>query len=190
MYSRFAGIYGLLLDIVPLWNQWIDRALPHLQGPRVLEVSFGTGHLMSRYAGSFQVFGIDLNPRMTRQAQSRVRANGLSAQLQIANVEALPYAADSFDCVLTTMAFSGYPDGKQALIEMRRVLRSGGRFVMVDVNFPRDRNTLGMKLASFWKSTGDLLRDVPGLFTEIGWQCSDREVGGFGSVHLYLAKKD
>jgi ubiquinone/menaquinone biosynthesis C-methylase UbiE len=87
------------------------------------------------------------------------------------------------------MAFSGYPDGKQALREMRRVLAEEGRLVMVDVNFPADGNIAGRMLAKFWKASGDLIRDVPQAFEDIGWNCDDQEVGGYGSVHLYLAKK-
>ncbi|NIP97768.1 MAG: class I SAM-dependent methyltransferase, partial [Akkermansiaceae bacterium] len=49
---------------------------------------------------------------------------------------------------------------------MRRVLKPGGRLVMVDVNFPRDGNWRGTLLAQGWKAAGDLIRDVPHLFHE------------------------
>lgn len=188
-YTRFAPLYSLLLSTLPIWLNWIDNALPHLVGPRVLEVSFGTGHLMERYASRFETFGIDLNARMARQAAGRLRRAGLNANLQIADALALPYANGIFNCVISTMAFSGYPDGKQALREMRRVLADEGRLVMVDVNFPADGNRIGRLLAKFWKASGDVIRDVPEVFDDIGWSCDDQEVGGYGSVHLYLAKK-
>lgn len=188
-YSRTAPFYGLLVTAVPIWGKWLRQALPHLQGPRVLEVSFGTGHLMAQYAGRWQTAGIDLNGAMAAQAAARLRRAGLSAWLQIAAVEQLPYAAGAFDSVLNTMAFSGYPNARRALGEMGRVLRPGGRLVMIDVNFPRDGNRAGRLLARFWQAAGDLLRDVPALFREMGWPCQDREIGAFGSVHLYLADK-
>lgn len=188
-YTRFAKAYGLLLDLFPLWHRWIGQALPFVVGPRVLEVSFGTGHLMARYAGRYRTYGLDLNRALVRQAADRLRRKGLSVQLQVADVVELPYAAGTFDSLLNTMAFSGYPEGARALQEMRRVLKPGGKLAMVDVNYPLDGNRLGMALAWIWKASGDLLRDIPRLFQEIGWHCEDREVGGFGSVHLYLAEK-
>lgn len=188
-YSRFAPIYSLLLTAFPVWHRWTHHALPYLAGPRVLEVSFGTGHLMAEYAGKWGTFGIDLNVRMAMQAGSRLARAGLFAHLQVANVEYIPYAGSTFDTVVNTMALSGYPNGKRALREMRRVLKPMGKLVMVDVNFPQDGNTFGTILTKFWRATGDLIRDVPNLFRAIGWSCQDLEVGGYGSVHLYLAEK-
>lgn len=42
-YTRFAVAYDLLVKALPLWKTWLRQALPHLAGPKVLEVSFGTG---------------------------------------------------------------------------------------------------------------------------------------------------
>jgi hypothetical protein len=52
-YTRFAPAYDRLVKALPVWKTWLGRALPHLVGPRVLEVSFGTGYLMTR--GSLRV---------------------------------------------------------------------------------------------------------------------------------------
>jgi hypothetical protein len=60
---------------------------------------------------------------------------------------------------------------------------------MIDVNYPKDGNWLGVALVNLWKRTGDLIRDMPGLFSEFGFDASDEEIGGWGSVHLYVASK-
>lgn len=114
---------------------------------------------------------------------------GLRARLQQGNVESLPYEDESFDSVINTMAFSGYPDGQQALAEIRRVLKPDGRLILIDVNYPQNRNWLGMKLTAFWTASGDLIRDMASLFNAGDFAYTDREIGGFGSVHLYLAQK-
>jgi ubiquinone/menaquinone biosynthesis C-methylase UbiE len=101
----------------------------------------------------------------------------------------LPYASHSFDTIVNTMAFSGYPDGVAALTEMERVLKPGGRLVMIDVGYPKDRNRLGMALIKFWKTSGDIIRDMGVLFKDLGWKFQDEEIGGFGSVHLYVVEK-
>lgn len=104
-------------------------------------------------------------------------------------MESLPYPAASFDSVINTMAFTAYPDGQRALAEISRVLKPGGRIVMVDISYPSDGNLIGITLTNGWKAGGDIIRDVPELFERFGYEYTDQEVGGFGSVHLYLAKK-
>lgn len=63
-YTKFANIYKLSVEYFPIWKSWIKRALPYISGPHVLEVSFGTGYLLLRYADKFDTHGIDYNKRM------------------------------------------------------------------------------------------------------------------------------
>jgi ubiquinone/menaquinone biosynthesis C-methylase UbiE len=188
-YSRFASAYDWLVKILPIWRNWITAALPLIQGPAVLEVSFGTGYLLSQYADQFNTYGIDYNQRLARVAQENLRQNGKKADLQVANVESLPYKTGAFDTLVNTMAFSGYPDGNLSFSEMSRVLRPGGRIVMVDINYPRDRNWLGRTLTNGWKAGGDIIRDMPAIFNKFDFEFTDKEIGGGGSVHLYVAAK-
>jgi ubiquinone/menaquinone biosynthesis C-methylase UbiE len=186
-YTRFAGMYNFLVNSLPIWKNWLKQALPHIQGPRVLEVSFGTGYLLSQYADRFQAFGIDYNAAMAQTAKRNLRKIGLNADLQQADVAHLPFVDNSFDTLVNTMAFSGYPDGATALTEMRRVLKPGGKLVMIDIDYPKDRNHLGMAMTKFWMASGDIIRDMSGLFEELGWDFQEEEIGGFDSVHLYVA---
>jgi ubiquinone/menaquinone biosynthesis C-methylase UbiE len=188
-YSRFARVYDYVAKYLPLWQRWIGHTLPHIQGPRVLEISCGTGWLLCQYAGRFESYAIDYNDKMTRIASDNVKAAGLTAEIQQATIEALPYCDESFDSIVNTMSFTGYPDGAQAMREISRVLRPGGRFVMVDVNYPLEESWLGNRLARMWASFGDILRDMGALFDYFGFRYVAEEVGGFGSVHLYVATK-
>lgn len=187
-YTRFAPLYDLAVKGLPLWKRWLRHALPYIQGPRVLEISFGTGYLLTQYAGRFETCGLDFNYQMVVTARRNLVRRGLPAALQQGNVAALPYPDDFFDSVVNTMAFSGYPDGGQALAEIRRVLKPGGRLVLIDINYPQNRNWWGMKLTAFWVAAGDLIRDMGALFTAGGFTFTEQEIGGWGSVHLYLAR--
>jgi ubiquinone/menaquinone biosynthesis C-methylase UbiE len=175
--------------MLPFWRRWLRAALPHLLGPRVLEVSFGTGWLLTQYADRFEAHGIDLNETMLRIATGKLRRNGLSAHLQMANVERIPYPDDTFDTVLNTLAFSGYPDADAAMRELRRVLKPRGRLVMIDANYPHDNNPVGTTLMGIGRLSGDLIRDMNGLFEAFDLDASDHQIGGFGAIHLYLATK-
>lgn len=189
IYTRTAGIYDWAVRWVPIWRKWLAHALPHLQGPRVLEVSFGTGWLMTQYASDIETYGIDFNPRMAQIAADNLQQSGTQAQLQIADVYHLPYTSDAFDSVVNTMAFSGYAHGRPALAEMARVLKPGGKVIMVDVGHPLEESRLGALLARYWEASGDIIRNMGPLFWELGFEYTSREIGGFGSVHLYVAQK-
>ena len=188
-YSRFARVYDIAVKLFPTWRRWLRQTLPHIEGPRVLEVSPGTGWLLTKYADRFDAHAIDINPDLIEIARRNLRRAGLTAELIVGDVHALPYPDDRFDTVLTTMAFSGYPDGHRALSELIRVLRPGGRLIILDVNYPADGNRAGTALVDLWKRSGDLIRDMRALFSEFSLAASDREIGGFGSVHLYLATR-
>lgn len=188
-YSRLARPYDLAVKVLPVWRHWLSAALPHIRGPRVLEVSFGTGWLLTRYANDFDTHGVDLNARMVAIARRNLRRAGVTARLRQANVEALPYPDGQFDTVVNTMAFSGYPNGQRAVTQLHRVLKPQGRLVLIDVGYPDDGNRPGTALAGMWERAGDVIRDMPPLLDSFGFDVHHEEIGGFGSVHLYVATK-
>jgi ubiquinone/menaquinone biosynthesis C-methylase UbiE len=188
-YSASAGTYDWVVKILPTWKNWIRHAIPHIEGPRVLEVSFGTGYLLTQYADRFETYGIDYNEKMVATAQKNLARKGLHAELRQGDVEALPYEDNTFDSVVNTMAFTGYPDAHKAMAELHRVLKPGGKLILVDIAYPKNGNWLGLQATKFWIAFGDLIRDIGALFDTFDFEYSDQEVGGFGSVHLYVATK-
>lgn len=187
-YTAVGGVYDFIVKIWPSWKRWLNFAIPHIRGKRVLEVSFGTGYLLTKYAGNYETHGIDYNPRMVEIAKKNLAKANLSADLREGDVTQLPYEDCYFDTIVNTMAFSGYPDGDRALLEMKRVLRPGGRLILIDINYPADENWPGMVLTRAWQVGGDLIRDMPTLFEKHGFKIQDLEIGGFGSVHMYLCE--
>ncbi len=188
-YTKTAGFYDWAVKALPVWKTWITSVIPHIKGPRVLEASFGTGYLLMQYADRFDTFGIDYNEKMLATAKSNLGKKGITAKLEQANVESLPYENEMFDSIVSTMAFSGYPDGLKAMSELHRVLKKGGRLLLVDINYPANRNWLGMQAVKFWTSAGDLIRDMVPIFEQFDFAYTNEEIGGFGSVHLYIAEK-
>jgi ubiquinone/menaquinone biosynthesis C-methylase UbiE len=189
-YTRYARWYERFIRVFPFWSRWLDQALPYVMGPRVLELSFGTGYLLGRYSRQFEVYGVDLNFKLTQLARERLLQAGMKAKLQVADVTALPYPEAAFDCVVNTMAFSGYPDAEAAMCEIRRVLIPGGQLALIDVGYPLANRPCGFIMASLWRLVGDLLWDMDRLLSEHGFVTSVREIGGSGSVHLYVGHKE
>ena len=189
-YARTARLYAVGLRVAPFWRRWLSATVPHLRGHRILEVSVGTGWLLTRYPDHYEVHGIDLNAAMIDQARSRTRLSRMRVPLCRADVAALPYHQSCFDTIVSTMAFSGYPDGAAAMDELTRVLTPRGRIVIVDVAVPDDRNPIGTTMARAWQRTGDILRDLPVILGSYGFQVTDRPIGGRGSIHLYVADRE
>ena len=188
-YTKTARLYDFAVKNLPVWKTWIQQALPHIQGRRVLEVSFGTGYLLMQYASKFDTHGIDINAHMVAVARRNLEKSGIYADLKQSNVEQLPYEDKYFDTVISTMALSGYPDGTRAMSEIRRVLKPDGRLILIDVNHPANHNWLGMRLTNLWRHLGDIIRDVGKLLEDHEFDYEDWEIGGFGSVHLYICQR-
>src|SRR3954454_13441676 len=125
LYSRFAWAYDWVSKTFFLgqWRVWQRSAIPHLRGPDVLEVGMGTGNLqMDMHHKGFRGMGSDLSPQMLRQAARKARRLGMQLKACRARAQALPFAAESFDSVVSTFP-SEYIGEADTLRELARVLR-------------------------------------------------------------------
>ncbi len=166
----------------------LKKSLRHLRGPRVLEVSFGTGYLMQRYAGRFQTTGIDYNPHYVEATRRRLEALDLEATLVEGDAHDLPFAEGSFDSLLNTDAFTLYQDPTRAMSEFYRVLAPGGRLVLMEYDYPSDGNILGTYLTNRFRRSAQYV-DFKTLLNETGFTYEDHPVGSFGMCHMYIATK-
>ena len=188
-YSTYARIYDYSVKCFPAWKNWNNTVIPHIEGPHVLEASFGTGYLMMQYANHHHTYGIDINQAMIEITKQNLFRKNIVANLLCANVEQLPFYDNYFDTIVNTMAFSGYPNGTQAMTEFYRVLKKEAKLIIVDFDFPTNRNVLGFWLTKLMESAGDTIRDISKLLQKFPFEFIVKEIGGFGSVHLYIAKK-
>jgi ubiquinone/menaquinone biosynthesis C-methylase UbiE len=98
----------------------------------VLEVAVGTGLNLEAYPRDVALTGIDLSDAMLDIARSRATKVGRTATLQQADAHELPFDDASFDTVVCTFGLCAIPDHTRAIAEMTRVLRPGGRLILVD----------------------------------------------------------
>ena len=189
-YNWMARGYDAFMFLFPFWKKWIKKVIPHIEGQKILEVSFGNGYLMTQYAkDGYEVHGIDYNEKMLDIAAGKLKAKYIQAKLSKANVEKLPFADNTFDTVINTMAFSGYPDGAKAMRELRRVLKTNGRLLLVDFDYPKNRNVAGYLIVKLWEKLGDIIKDISAQLTKYDFDWHDIAIGGCGSVHLFIAQK-
>jgi len=106
-YSTFARIYDVATRIFPFWKRWLKTTIPHIEGPRVLEVSFGTGYLLTQYAAHYETYGIDFNEKFVTMLQEKLTQKGILANIRQGDVQALPYEDEFFDSIVEYNGFYG-----------------------------------------------------------------------------------
>lgn len=142
-YNKIATVYDLLAERSEQPMREIGlRLLAAASGETVLEVGFGTGHCLVEFARAVgpngKVLGVDLSENMLAQADKLLRAEQLSDRVALRCGDAihLPYDDDSIDAVFTsfTLELFDTPELPKVLAEWRRVLKAGGRLVVVAVS--------------------------------------------------------
>jgi ubiquinone/menaquinone biosynthesis C-methylase UbiE len=98
----------------------------------VLEIGFGTGANLPCYPPGLRLTGVDLSPRMLAVGQERARELGVDVELVEADAQALPFEDATFDSAVSTLVLCAVPDERAAIAELHRVLRPGGRLLLLD----------------------------------------------------------
>ncbi len=135
-YDRIAGVYDLLegtMELLALtrWRRLLWQRVGERPG-RVLEVGVGTGKNLPLWPAAADVMGIDLSGRMLARARRRARELRLSARFESMDVEALDLPDGSFDVAVASFVFCSVADPLRGLRELLRVLRPGGRLVLLE----------------------------------------------------------
>lgn len=132
-WERMAPRYDRSMEfverrLIPGGREWVcSRARGH-----VLEIAVGTGLNLPLYPADVRVTGVDFSPAMLARARRRADRASASVRLCEADVQSLPFADGAFDTVVATLSLCGVPDHTVAVAEARRVLRSGGRLLLLD----------------------------------------------------------
>jgi len=159
VFRSVASRYDLMNDVMSLGShRLIKRFTMELTalrpGHKVLDLAGGTGDFSQKFAPvvgrSGQVVLADINDAMLKVGRDRLIDSGLGDAVQVAqaDAEALPFADDTFDCVCIAYGLRNVTDKAAALVSMRRVLKPGGRVVILE--FSRPRNPLIGRAYDAW----------------------------------------
>ena len=98
----------------------------------VLEVAIGTGRNLPHYPRDVRLTGVEFSPAMLELARRRAEELSLKVDLRLGDAQALDLPDASFDTVVCTLSLCAIPDDRRAVAEMGRVLRPGGRLLLLD----------------------------------------------------------
>jgi len=147
VFDSVAPKYDLMNDLMSgglhrLWKQFTLSQTLLRPGQRALDVAGGTGDLargMAKQVGDRGLVVLsDINGAMLERGRDRLLDAGLVRGLEFvqANAEKLPFADASFDCVTIGFGLRNVTDKPAALASMRRVLRPGGRLIVLEFSQP------------------------------------------------------
>lgn len=160
---------------------------------RTLEIGVGTGLNLPHYRDSVDLVAVDFSPEMLGAARARAAAIGRDVDLRIEDAHALRLPDASFDTVVTTLFLSSAPDPARVVAEIHRVLRPGGRAVVLD----HVRSRLG-PLAWLQRVTEPFVatrtgvhldRDPLDLLVPAGFEIDREQRARLGVVQALVARK-
>ncbi len=149
VFDSVASQYDVMNDLMSLgihriWKRIAVQLANVREGDSVLDLAGGTGDLTALYekrvGAKGQVVLADINAAMLRTGRDRLINRGLAGNIRYAqvNAECLPFADNTFDCVTIGFGLRNVTDKDAALRSMYRVLKPGGRVIVLEFSHPID----------------------------------------------------
>ena len=141
VFSSVAERYDLMNDLMSagmhrLWKRFTVEQSGLKPGQRVLDVAGGTADLARQFArrvgAGGEVVLTDINPAMLARGRDRLLDAGITAPAVLCDAERLPFPDRHFDCVSVAFGLRNMTHKDRALAEMVRVLRPGGRLLVLE----------------------------------------------------------
>jgi len=141
VFDSVASKYDVMNDLMSMgmhraWKAYTVAVANLREGDKVLDIAGGTGDLAKAFARqvgpSGQVVHTDINEAMLRAGRDRLLDDGLALPTSICDAEQLPFRTGSFDLVSVAFGLRNMTHKEHALAEMARVLREGGRLLVLE----------------------------------------------------------
>ena len=164
LYHELAWAYDLVANIVSLgeWKKWTLNVLPYIEGPSILEIGHGPGHIQKAISDlGYSIFGVDESWHMNLIAKNRLVKNTLknrknhdTFRLTRALGQQLPFAPNSFSCIVATFPTKYFFKG-ETCSEISRVLVPGGIVVILPLAWLTGAGIISRIIAFLFRVTGE-----------------------------------
>jgi demethylmenaquinone methyltransferase / 2-methoxy-6-polyprenyl-1,4-benzoquinol methylase len=219
MFSSIVPSYDLVNSLMTLGldRQWRRQTVSMAEAPGAiaLDIATGTGELAFELVrqGARVVVGADFSVGMLQAATHKAARAGMDNRVILLAADAmrLPFAHSTFDCIVNGFMLRNVDDLRETLVELCRVLKSGGRLVCLDLTPPRGplRRFFGLYIAAFVPLLGVLIArnysayrylfdslsihpdadQVATMMHEAGFAKVSYKLTGFGTVAVHRAVK-
>ncbi|MBW7984453.1 bifunctional demethylmenaquinone methyltransferase/2-methoxy-6-polyprenyl-1,4-benzoquinol methylase UbiE [Enterobacillus tribolii] len=147
VFHSVAAKYDLMNDLMSfgihrIWKRFAIDCSGVRRGQRVLDLAGGTGDLAARFSRMVgeqgEVVLADINGSMLKMGREKLRNQGVVGNINYvqANAEALPFPENYFDCITISFGLRNVTDKDKALRSMFRVLKPGGRLLVLEFSTP------------------------------------------------------
>ncbi|MFK7802771.1 MAG: class I SAM-dependent methyltransferase [Anaerolineae bacterium] len=163
LYNQLAWTYDIVSWTVSLgeWRKWQLASLKFLQGPTVLEIAHGPGHmLVEMNQRGWQVSGLDLSPAMGRLAQARLKRLGLDGQVPLlrCRIPDIALKSAAFDSILSQFPTS-FIFETETLSTLHRLLKPNGVLVVLPEGHLTSRGIVSRFIHWLFYITGQTVGD-------------------------------
>ncbi|MDR0805391.1 MAG: bifunctional demethylmenaquinone methyltransferase/2-methoxy-6-polyprenyl-1,4-benzoquinol methylase UbiE [Enterobacteriaceae bacterium] len=147
VFHSVASKYDLMNDLMSfgihrIWKRFTIDCSAVREGQKVLDLAGGTGDLTAKFSrlvgDKGEVVLADINDSMLKMGRTKLRDKGIVGNVSYvqANAEALPFPDDHFDCITISFGLRNVTDKEKALRSMFRVLKPGGRLLVLEFSKP------------------------------------------------------
>lgn len=193
-YCAWPRFYDSLTQLLSIgqWEKWQDRVFKDLSGKRILEIGVGPGKLLLRIAKKgYIVTGVELNKGMSYEARRSIKKAGFDIDIIHRSIYQLPFKEETFDCIVLTFVLGEVEELDKAVIEMKRVVKKGGKIIIIAGGMPQDKNIVArilFRLVST-QTTLRLERNNKIYFEKHGFKTTREDFGPFNIVNKIVAVK-
>jgi demethylmenaquinone methyltransferase/2-methoxy-6-polyprenyl-1,4-benzoquinol methylase len=143
MFSSIARRYDLLNNLLSLgrdrhWRRFAVKQLPDKQDALFLDMATGTGDIAIEIARQYpygtRIIGMDFSSEMLRLGNEKIKKTGYDDRIELryGDITSIPYNSDTFDAAIIAFGIRNIPDYHQGIAEMSRVIKKGGRLVILE----------------------------------------------------------